>query len=202
MRGLTVRQREVLAFINTYLDQHPYPPSIRELSEYFTISIRAGYDHLKALEKKGFIRTSDGRSRTLEVLDDGVQGRRDRLVRVPLLGRIAAGVPILAEENIDGTVGVSGKLLDAATCFALRVQGDSMCDVGILDGDIAIVRRQEHADNGDIVVAMIEEAATLKRFFRESNRIRLQAENAAYPPIFTRNPRILGKLRAIQRSYR
>ena len=201
MKGLTVRQREVLEFINTYVERHPYPPSIRELSDHFSISVRAGYDHVKALRKKGFIRSSEGRSRTLEVLDDGSPERRDRLVRVPLLGRVAAGVPMFAEENVDGTVGVAEELLDAATCFALRVRGDSMRDAGILDGDVAIVRQQEHADNGDIVVALIEEAATLKRFFRESNRIRLQAENPAYPPIFTRDLRILGKLRAIQRSY-
>ena len=201
MTGLTVRQREVLEFINTYVDRHPYPPSIRELSDHFSISVRAGYDHLKALQKKGYVRSSDGRSRTLEVLDDGSRERRDRLVRVPLLGRVAAGVPVFADENVDGTVGVAEELLDAATYFALRVRGDSMRDAGILHGDIAIVRRQERADNGDIVVAMIEEAATLKRFFLESNRVRLQAENPAYPPIFTRNLVILGKLRAIQRSY-
>ena len=201
MRALTVRQREVLEFINTYIESHPYPPSIRELSDHFSISVRAGYDHLKALQKKGFIRPSDGRSRTLEVLDSGFQERRDRLVRVPLLGRVAAGAPIFAADNVERTVGVSEELLDGATYFALRVQGESMRDAGILDGDIAIVRRQEHAVNGDIVVAMIEEAATLKRFYLERNRIRLQADNPAYPPIFTRNLRILGKLRAIQRSY-
>ena len=201
MRGLTVRQREVLDFINSYIEQHRYPPSIRELAEHFSISIRGGYDHLKALRKKGYVRSSEGRSRSLEVLDDGSAERRHRLLSIPLLGRVAAGVPMFADENIKGTIAVSDELLDAGTYFALRVRGDSMCDAGILDGDIAIVRRQEHADNGDIVVAMIEEAATLKRFFLESNRIRLQAENAAYPPIFTQNLRILGRLRAVQRAY-
>ena len=201
MQALTVRQREVLEFINGYIEQHRYPPAIRDLAEHFSISIRGAYDHLKALRKKGYVRSAEGRSRSLEVLDDGSAERRHRLLHIPLLGRVAAGAPVFAEESIAGTIGVSSELLGAGTHFALRVRGDSMCDAGILDGDIAIVRRQEHADSGDIVVAMIEEAATLKRFFQESNRIRLQAENAAYPPIFTQNLRILGKLRAVQRAY-
>ena len=201
MRGLTVRQREVLEFINGYIEQHRYPPSIRELAEHFSVSIRGAYDHLKALRKKGYVRSAERRSRSLEVLDDGSDERRHRLVRIPLLGRVAAGAPLFAEEDGAETVEVSDELLGSGTWFALRVRGDSMCDAGIIDGDLAIVRRQEHADNGDIVVAMIEEAATLKRFFLESNRIRLQAENAAYPPIFTQNLRILGKLRAVQRTY-
>ena len=201
MRGLTVRQREVLEFINGYIEQHRYAPAIRDLAEHFSISIRGAYDHLKALRKKGYVRSAEGRSRSLEVLDDGTAERRHRVLHIPLLGRVAAGIPVFAEDNIEGTIAVSDELLGAGTFFALRVQGDSMCDAGILDGDIAIVRRQEDADNGDIVVAMIEEAATLKRFYRESNRVRLQADNAAYPPIFTQNLRILGKLRAVQRAY-
>lgn len=201
MRGLTVRQREVLDFINGYIERRRYPPAIRELAEHFSISVRGAYDHLKALRKKGYVRSAEGRPRSLEVLDDGSDERRHRLVRIPLLGPVAAGTPLFAEENVAGTIAVSDELLGSGTCFALRVRGDSMCDAGILDGDIAIVRRQEHADNGDIVVAMIEEAATLKRFFLERNRVRLQAENAAYPPIFAQNLRILGKLRAVQRTY-
>lgn len=201
MRGLTVRQREVLDFINGYIERHRYPPAIRELAEHFSISIRGAYDHLKALRKKGYVRSAEGRSRSLEVLDDGSDERRQRLVRIPLLGPVAAGAPVFAEDNVEDTIAVSDELLGSGTCFALRVRGDSMCDAGILDGDIAIVRRQQYADNGDIVVAMIEEEATLKRFFRESNRIRLQVANAAFPPIFTRDLRILGKLRAVQRTY-
>jgi repressor LexA len=202
MKGLTVRQREVLEFINGFIGRHKYPPSVRELAGHFAISLRGGYDHLKALRKKGFIRWSDGRSRALEVLDDGSPERPHAMVRVPLLGRVAAGVPVLAEESFEGAVGVSAELLGSGEHFALRVQGDSMRDAGILDGDTAIVRRQQHADNGDIVVVMIGEEAALKRFFLEANRVRLQAENPAYPTMFTRNLRILGKLRAVQRAYR
>jgi repressor LexA len=202
MKGLTVRQREVLEFINGFIGRHKYPPSVRELAGHFAISLRGGYDHLKALRKKGFIRWSDGRSRALEVLDDGSPERPHEMVRVPLLGRVAAGVPVLAEASFEDTVGVSDELLGSGEHFALRVQGDSMRDAGILDGDIAIVRRQQNADNGDIVVVMIGEEAALKRFFLEANRVRLQAENPAYPTMFTRNLRILGKLRAVQRAYR
>ena len=201
MKGLTMRQREVLEFINRFIEQHKYPPSVRELAGHFAISLRGAHDHLKALRKKGFVRWSEGRSRAMEVLDDGTPERPHELVRVPLLGSVAAGTPALAEDHPEGTVAVSSELLGSGEHFALRVKGDSMQDAGILDGDVAIVRRQQDADNGDIVVVMIGEEATLKRFFLEANRVRLQAENPAYPVMFTRNLRILGRLRAVQRAY-
>ena len=201
MRSLTNRQREVLDFINSYIGNHKYAPSIRELAEYFSISLRGGYDHLKALEKKGFVRCTEGKSRALEVLDYDLSDRPLQMIRIPILGKIAAGKPVFAQENFEGTVSVSSELLGDGEYFALCVRGDSMCNAGIIDGDLAIVHRQQVASNGDIVVAMIEEEATLKRFFLEPNRLRLQAENQAYPPIFTQNLRILGKLRAIHRIY-
>ena len=201
MKGLTMRQREVLEFINQFIAQHKYPPSVRELAGHFAISLRGAHDHLKALRKKGFVRWSEGRSRAMEVLDDGTPERPHELVRVPVLGSVAAGVPVPAEDDPEGSVAVSGELIGSGEHFALRVKGDSMRNAGILDGDVAIVRRQDHADNGDIVVVMIGEEATLKRFFLEANRVRLQAENPAYPVMFTRNLRILGRLRAVQRAY-
>ena len=201
MKGLTVRQREVLEFINQFIKQHKYPPSVRELAGHFAISLRGAYDHLKALRKKGFVRWSGGRSRAMEVLHDGTPERPHELLRVPLLGSVAAGTPLFAEDAPDGTVAVSSELLGSGEFFALQVKGDSMLNAGILDGDTAIVRRQQHADDGDIVVVLIGEEATLKRFFLEANRVRLQAENPAYPVMFTRNLRILGRLRAVQRAY-
>ena len=202
MKGLTVRQREVLTFIKDYIGDHKYPPSIRELSHHFSISIKGGYDHLKALQKKGFVRCDEGRSRALEVIDEGgYHAAAGRLVSVPILGSVAAGMPLFAEENFEGTLSVSADMLSSGDHFALRVQGDSMRDAGILDGDMAVIRHQQTADNGDIVVATIEEAVTLKRFYLESNRVRLQAENPDYPPIFTQNLKILGKLRAVLREY-
>lgn len=201
MQGLTLRQREVLEFINGFIDRRKYPPTVRELAGHFSISVRGASDHLKALTKKGYIRGGEGRSRAIEVLDSGIPEPPQELVRVPLLGAVAAGVPVLAEENFEGTVGVAAELLGSGEHFALRVQGESMRDAGILDGAIAILRRQQYADNGDIVGVMIDQEVTLKRFFREANRVRLQPANSAFRTIFTRDLRILGKLRLVQRSY-
>jgi repressor LexA len=199
MKTLTARQKEVLDFISSYLDSHAYPPTIREIAESFSISVKGAYDHVKALEKKGFLRLGENRSRALELL------RRDKpersVVELPLLGTVAAGKPITADENYSGVVHVPADMIRAATCFALSVRGDSMKDVGIFHGDIAVIEQRQTADNGEIVVAMIDDAVTLKRFFRENNRVKLMAENSAYAPIYTQDVRILGRLRGIIRKY-
>ena len=199
MKTLTARQQEVLEFISSYLDAHAYPPTIREIAESFSISVKGAYDHVKALEKKGFLRLGENRSRALELL------RRDKPERssvdLPLLGTVAAGKPITADENYSGTVSVPADIVRAATCFALSVRGDSMRDAGILHGDLAVIEERQTADNGEIVVAMIDDAVTLKRFFRENNRVKLMAENPAYAPIYTQDVRILGRLRGIIRKY-
>jgi repressor LexA len=165
----------------------------------FSISVKGAYDHVKALERKQFIKLDNNRSRTIEVLGD--EGEADRTVDVPVLGSVAAGLPLLAEENLDGTVKLPHDFVRRGTHFALHVQGDSMRDAGIMDGDVAVFRQQQTADNGDIVVAMVDEAVTLKRFFKEKNRVRLQAENPQYPPIFTQNVRVLGRLAHLIRRY-
>jgi repressor LexA len=199
MKTLTARQQEVLDFITSYLDAHAYPPTIREIAESFAISVKGAYDHVKALEKKGFLRLGENRSRALELL------RRDKpessSVELPLLGTVAAGKPITADENYAGTVHVPADIVRAASCFALSVRGDSMKDVGIFHGDLAVIEERQTADNGEIVVAMIDDAVTLKRFFRENNRVKLMAENPAYAPIYTQDVRILGRLRGIIRKY-
>lgn len=199
MKTLTARQQEVLDFISSYLDEHAYPPTIREIAESFSISVKGAYDHVKALEKKGFLRLGENRSRALELL------RRDKPERssvdLPLLGTVAAGKPITADENYTGTVSVPADIVRAATCFALSVRGDSMKDIGIFHGDLAVIEERQTADNGEIVVAMIDDAVTLKRFFRENNRVKLMAENPAYAPIYTQDVRILGRLRGIIRKY-
>ena len=203
MQGLTLRQREVLEFINGFIGRRKYPPTVRELAGHFAISVRGASDHLKALGKKGFIRGGEGRSRAIEVLDSGTPEPPRELVRVPLLGAVAAGAPVLAEENFEGTVEVPAALLGSGEHFALRVRGESMQEAGILDGDVAVLRRQQDANNGNIVAVMIDQEATLKRFFREANRVRLQPanRNPAFRTIFTRNLRILGRLRLVQRTY-
>ncbi len=123
------------------------------------------------------------------------------MASVPLLGNVAAGKPLFAEENLQGYVQVPATALGASAHFALQVKGDSMKDAGIMDGDMVVVAHQSTADNGDIVVAMVDDAVTLKRFFMEKNRVRLKAENPKYPPIYTQNVRILGKLAFLMRSY-
>jgi repressor LexA len=200
MKALTARQTEVLGFISSYIRTKKYAPAVRDLAEHFSISVKAAYDHLQALERKGQLRRAEHTSRGIEVTA-AAAGEDQDIVVVPLLGNVAAGMPLLAEENLDGNIPVSARLIGSGPHFALRVCGDSMRNAGIMDGDVAIIRQRERAENGDIVVAMIEEAVTLKRFFLERNRARLEAENPAYPPIFTRNQRILGKLAAIVRSY-
>lgn len=199
MKAITKRQSEVLSYIKVFIHNHKFPPTFREISEGFSISVKGAYDHVKALEKKRFIKLDNNRSRTIEVLDD--EAETDRTVDVPLLGNVAAGVPLLAEENLEGTVKLPQDFVRHGPHFALHVKGDSMLGAGIMDGDVAVFRQQQTAENGDIVVAMVDEAVTLKRFFREKNRVRLQAENPAYPPIFTQNVRVLGRLAHLIRRY-
>jgi repressor LexA len=201
MKELTQRQKEVLSFIAGYINKHNYPPTIREIGDFFSISVKGAHDHVTALKRKGVIKQEDKRSRTMELVGEG-RASLNRLVEIPLLGTVAAGVPILSEENWDGTVQINEALLKKnRKYFALRVRGDSMVGVGIMDGDTAVIEKQSVAKNGEIVVALVDEAVTLKRFFKESKRIKLQAENANYPPIYSQNVRLLGRLVHIIRSY-
>ncbi|MBT3275944.1 MAG: transcriptional repressor LexA [Spirochaetales bacterium] len=200
MKALTARQQEILEFIKGFIRNHKYPPTIREIAGNFSISVKGAYDHVKALEKKEQIKCDLGRSRAMEIIDDGSESVD--FIKVPLIGHVAAGIPLFAEENWDGVLKVSSANLSQGKHFALRVQGDSMEGAGILDGDTAIFEQRQHADNGDIVVAMInDEAVTLKRFYKEKNRVKLKAENPIYPPIYTQNVRVLGKLSCIIRNY-
>jgi len=201
MKELTERQREVLSFITSYVSKHAYPPTIREVADHFSISVKGAYDHLSALKKKGRLRYGDKRSRALEVVKTEAE-EAEASLDVPVLGHVAAGRPILAEENWDGTIPVPRSMLrKGGSFFALRVRGDSMTGAGIMDGDLAIIEKKELAKDGEIVVAVVEEAVTLKRFFRESARVRLQAENPSYSPIYCRDIRILGKLACLLRRY-
>ncbi|NCN06034.1 MAG: transcriptional repressor LexA [Spirochaetales bacterium] len=202
MRAMTQRQKEVLSFIEHFIRDSKYPPTIREISDHFGISVRGAYDHVKALKKKGIIQTDSYRSRSIGVLGNKNEEPLEEVRKIPILGTVAAGLPILSEENYDGTVDLPNQLLGPkGEYFALRVRGDSMVGVGIMDGDVAIVKHQRTADSGQIVVAMVNEAVTLKRFFREQNRVKLQAENPQYPPLFTREIRILGTLAHLLRTY-
>jgi repressor LexA len=199
MKELTERQKVILSFIEHFIREHNYPPTIREIADHFEISVKGAHDHVTALKKKGSLRQEDKRSRTMEVV--GAR-ERNRMVEVPLLGTVAAGIPILAEGNREGTVMIHESMTKKnRKYFALKVRGDSMSGAGIMDGDTAIIEKANVLHNGEIAVAVIDEAVTLKRFFKESTRVKLQAENPAYPPIYSQNVRILGRLAHIIRSY-
>ena len=200
MKAPTKRQTEVLDFLKSFLSSHKYPPTIREVAGHFGISVKGAYDHVKALEKKGLIACDNNRSRAIEIINQPSDSENDQ-VQVPLLGHVAAGMPLFAEENNEGTLSLPSAIVGKGQVFALRIEGDSMTGAGIFDGDIAVFAHQSQVENGQIVVAMVDEAVTLKRFYKEKNRIRLQAENPAYPPLYTADVRILGRLVTLIRSY-
>jgi len=199
MKQMTKRQKEILDFLTSFIEKNSYPPTVRETAKAFSISIKGAYDHMKALEKKGVIKLQENRSRAIEIVSK--KANDESVAEIPVLGAIAAGYPIFAEENWAGMMRIPAEYARSGACFALRVQGDSMRDAGIRSGDMAIIEQRPTAEDGEIVAALIEDSATLKRFFKENNRIRLQAENPDYAPIYTQDVRILGKLKAIIRSY-
>ncbi|MBE0416280.1 MAG: transcriptional repressor LexA [Coriobacteriia bacterium] len=201
-RELTDRQRQILDFIRAEIHRRGFPPSVREIGEAVGLSSSSTvHSHLAALEDKGFLRRDPSKPRALEVLDyrDTDRAIDYGAVRaVPLVGQVAAGAPLLAAENIEATMSLPAEMADEST-FILRVRGDSMIEAGILDGDYVVVRQQNTASDGDIVVALIEDDATVKRFYKEADRVRLQPENAALEPIYAREVRILGKVVALFR---
>jgi len=201
-RELTRRQHEILDYIRSEIHRRGFPPSVREIGEAVGLSSSSTvHSHLAALEKKGFIRRDPSKPRALEVLDYRDTERAidyGAVQAVPVVGQVAAGSPILAAENIESTMPLPAEMAGEDT-FILRVKGESMIEAGILDGDFVVVRQQSSATNGDIVVAMIEDEATVKRFFRESDRVRLQPENATMEPIYVRDLTILGKVVALFR---
>ena len=198
---ITERQKKVITFIANYIRTNSYPPTIREIAEHFEISVKGAHDHVIALTKKGFLRQSDTGRRTLEVT--GVKFKDAELQEIPILGTVAAGMPLMAEENFDGNIMLHRSMLKKnKTYFALTVKGDSMSGVGILEGDTAVIEKTSTVKNGEIAVALIgDDSVTLKRFFKEAARIRLQSENPAYKHIYSNDVKILGRLFTIIRSY-
>lgn len=196
MKDLTERQRQILLAIWEMKQSRGYPPTVREIGG--AVGLRSSctvQKHLNALERKGFIRRNTKLSRTIEILehpDSGVPSAR--VVHVPLVGRITAGEPILAEEHITGHFPLPRDWVGEGELFLLRVQGDSMIGRGICDGDYVVVRQQPTASDGEIVVALLGEEATVKTFYREADRIRLQPENPEMAPIYTSEVAILGKV--------
>jgi repressor LexA len=201
---LTARQQEIWNFLVQYVDGHGYPPTVREIGEAVGLaSPSTVHAHLANLERAGLLRRDPTKPRALELTgrrtEAPVRGPEFEARKLPLLGQIAAGGPLLADQNVEDYVGVPEPLSRGGEEFLLRVRGDSMQDAGILEGDYVVVRRQQDARDGDIVVALVGDAewadeATVKRFFRENGRVRLQPENAAYEPIYGEHVQILGKV--------
>ncbi len=204
-RELTDRQRQVLDFIKAEVARQGFPPTVRDIGKAVGLhSSSTVHAHLGALEAKGFIRRDPSKPRALEVLEKDLKAAPvtplpANVIRLPVVGAVAAGVPTLAAENIETTLQLPTELVRDDATFVLRVKGDSMVDAGILDGDYVAVREQPDAVNGEIVVAQLDDDATVKRFFRESDRIRLQPENSSMEPIYARDVHILGKVVAVFR---
>lgn len=206
MKGITERQQEVLNFISSFTKENSFPPTVREISDHFSISIRAVQDHIGALQKKGYISIKPKSSRSIRVLQDDQRFVPDVkpafVSKVPVLGTVAAGKPLLSEENLDGYVNLTEPFVrPGKNYFALRVRGTSMINAGILEGDLAIIEQTSVAIDGQIVVAVIDDAITLKRFYKEADRIKLQPENPEFKPIYCQNLRIVGILSNIVRTY-
>ena len=208
-RKITKRQQQIYDFILSYQQEKGYPPSVREMASAVGLSSQSTvHAHLNALEEHGLIKRDSTKPRALELFkQDGspavlakVEENPSRgTVTLPLIGRVAAGIPILAEQNVEDTFTLPSEIATESSSFILEVHGDSMINAGIFNGDFIVVREQPNAINGEIVVAMIDNEATVKTFYKERGRVRLQPENDAMEPIYASNPTILGKVVALMR---
>lgn len=204
---LTPKQEEILNFIKQEILAKGYPPSVREICEAVTLkSTSSVHAHLESLERKGYIRKDPTKPRTIEVVDDSFNVLRSEIISIPMIGRVAAGVPLLAEENIEGYFPIPAEFMPNNEAFILTVHGNSMVNIGILDGDMIIVERKSTASNGEIVVALVadeassEPAATVKRFYKEDGYIRLQPENDTMEPLIVNDCEIIGKVIGVYRK--
>jgi repressor LexA len=205
-KELTARQREIYDFLVNHLDEHGFPPTVREICREFEIRSTKGVtDHLSALEKKGYIKKRREASRGIDIVNRRPQ--REDALGIPILGRIAAGLPLLAVENHDGEITLDRSLAPSGTLFALRVTGDSMVGAHILDGDLVVVKAQEYADDGEIVAVRVDDEATIKRLYRKGDQVVLKPENEAMSPMVYEGPecedvKVLGVVAAVVRCCR
>lgn len=211
---ITKRQQQAFDFICTFTAAHGYPPSVREIGTAIGLSSPSTvHSHLHKLEEAGYIKRDPNKPRTIEICEDAKtrakqspklvevkQNVNTNTVTLPLVGRVAAGLPILAEQNVEEVMTLPTNVVGDSSSFILRVRGESMINAGIFDGDYIVVREQHDAHNGEIVVALIEDSATVKTFYKEKNRIRLQPENDTMEPIYVMNPTILGRVTGLFRS--
>jgi len=202
MEGTTDRQRRILEVIHEFTAERGYPPSVREIGERVGLSSSSTiHSHLKSLERQGLISRDPTKPRALRS-EVAVENRSSgpETVTLPIVGKVAAGVPITAQENLEGEFVLPSSFARASDGFLLRVQGDSMVDAAILDGDLIVVRPQKVANNGEIVVAMLDGEATVKRFYKETGRVRLQPENQTMEPIYATDVQIVGRVEAVVRK--
>lgn len=204
MRKLTERQKEVASFISAFIRDNNYAPSVRDIAEHFGFSVKAAHDHLKALEAKQVIKTTDGISRSIEIIGEDYSPRAEMLA-IPVIGTIAAGLPLLSEQNTDFLLNIPTTMLKNphASYFALKVRGESMIEAGIFDGDIAIMQQCETANSGDIVAAAVgeDQGITLKGYYPSNGNIELRPANSSMGAIITRSCRVFGKLALLMRDY-
>ena len=200
---ITDKQREILEYIKETILSKGYPPAVREICEAVHLkSTSSVHSHLETLEKNGYIRRDPTKPRTIEILDDDFALTRREMVQVPIIGTVAAGVPILAEENIEDYMPIPAEILPNKEIFMLKVKGESMVEVGIYNNDKVIVAKQSTAENGDKVVALLDDGATVKTFYKEQGHIRLQPENSSMDPIIVDDVQILGKVIGLFRMMR
>ena len=192
---ITPKQEEILEYIKDCILKKGYPPSVREICEAVSLkSTSSVHSHLESLEKNGYIRRDPTKPRTIEILDDDFALTRRELVNVPVIGTVAAGTPILAEQNIEDYLPIPAGILPNKEVFMLKVKGNSMIEAGIYNGDKVIVAKQPNAENGDKVVALVDDSATVKTFYKENGHFRLQPENSSMDPIILDQVEILGKV--------
>lgn len=216
-KKLSSRKQQIYDYICTYTQSHGFPPSVREIGKAVGLaSPSTVHTHLKFLEDNGYIHRDSKKPRTIEVVStrsdesrQSPEGPRlanvtldvdNNLISLPVIGRVAAGQPILAEQNVEETLSLPTSVVGDYSSFILRVHGESMINAGIFDGDFIVVKEQHDAHNGDIVVALIDDSATVKTFYRERTQVRLQPENDSMDPIYVKNPVILGRVTALLRS--
>lgn len=199
---ISSKQREILEYIKQEILNRGYPPAVREICEAVSLkSTSSVHSHLETLEKNGYIRRDPTKPRAIEIIDDNFNLTRREVVNVPIVGRVAAGQPILAVENIESYFPIPMEFMPNQDTFMLTVKGESMINAGIFDGDNILVQQQKDARNGDIVVALVDDSATVKTFYKEDGHYRLQPENDSMDPIIVENCEILGKVFGVFRFF-
>jgi len=200
---ITEKQREILEYIKSQIMNKGYPPAVREICEAVHLkSTSSVHSHLETLEKNGYIHRDPTKPRAIEIVDDDFNLARREIINVPIIGTVAAGQPILAIENIDGYFPLLAEDLPNEDLFMLRVQGESMINAGIYNGDKILIQKQETAQNGEIIVALVDDSATVKTFYKEEGHFRLQPENDTMAPIIVDEVSIIGKVIGLFRSYK